>query len=79
MSIETLNQNWASCPRCGQPRLIEPTTGMPELCASFQSRESKGATVSRVFTYVIGVAAVLALLAVFAFGAYLLYHGMLTW
>jgi hypothetical protein len=78
MSTKTSNANWLDCPRCGQPRLVDSDTGMPEPCASCESRASKRVTIARVFAYLAGVAAVLSLLAVFAFGAYLLYYGILT-
>lgn len=76
MSIESGNDNWSACPQCGQPRLIDPSTGRPQACASCRSHAAGGTGVARVLVVVAGLA---ALAALFGLCARLLYREMLTW
>jgi len=34
------NDNWGTCPKCGQPVLIDPATGVAEPCAACVSHAS---------------------------------------
>ena len=56
----TSNENWGTCPKCGEPFLINPSTGKMEPCAACASRKSPG--VARGMTLLIaGIAIVVGL------------------
>lgn len=42
------NENWGTCPKCGEPVLIDPATGRTEPCATCSSRKSPGVAVGAV-------------------------------
>jgi hypothetical protein len=51
------NDNWGTCPKCGEPVLINPSTGQIEPCAS---RKSPGIAVGTILVFA-GIAAVVGL------------------
>ena len=38
--MEGKNDNWGTCPKCGQPVMIDPKTGVAEPCATCLSSAS---------------------------------------
>jgi uncharacterized protein (DUF983 family) len=55
------NENWGGCPKCGQPVLIDPATGVAEPCAACASHASKGGRALGIFWLVLCLAAIVAL------------------
>lgn len=39
------NDNWGTCPKCGEPVLIDPRTGQAQPCANCKSQKSPGVAV----------------------------------
>jgi hypothetical protein len=54
------NENWGTCPRCGEPVLVNPSTGMREPCATCASRKSPGIAIGTIL-FIAGIAAVAGL------------------
>ena len=54
------NENWGACPKCGEPVLINPSTGMMEPCAACASRKSPGIAIGTILL-IAGIAAVIGL------------------
>ena len=54
------NENWGACPKCGEPVLINPSTGEMEPCAACASRKSPGIAIGTIL-FLAGVAAVVGL------------------
>lgn len=62
MTVSTLtNENWGTCPTCGQPVLLDPATGVAEPCAACASHASKGGRALGIFWIALGLAAIVAL------------------
>ena len=58
------NENWGTCPQCGEPVLIDPNSGQAEPCATCASLSSQGVGRLGIFLLVSGTAAVAALIYV---------------
>lgn len=54
------NENWGTCPKCGEPVLINPSTGKLEACAACASRKSPGIAIGTML-FLAGIAAVVGL------------------
>jgi hypothetical protein len=54
------NENWVACPKCGEPVLINPSTGKMESCAACASRKSPGIVIGAIL-FIAGIAAVVGL------------------
>jgi uncharacterized protein (DUF983 family) len=54
------NENWGTCPRCGEPVLINPSTGKMEPCAACESRKSPGVAIGTML-FIAGIVAVVGL------------------
>lgn len=54
------NENWGTCPKCGDPVLINPSTNKMELCAACASRKSPGIAIGAILL-IAGVAALIGL------------------
>jgi uncharacterized protein (DUF983 family) len=59
-TIAEKNENWGTCPKCGEPVLIDPKTGKAELCANCASRKSPGVAIGSLLV-VTGVVAIVVL------------------
>lgn len=58
------NENWGTCPTCGQPVLIDPATGSAEPCAACVSHASPTGRALGAAWIVAGVALVVILVYV---------------
>ncbi|MEO7402427.1 MAG: hypothetical protein ABIU95_02015 [Burkholderiales bacterium] len=56
----TSNENWGTCPGCGEPVLINPSTGKMEPCAACASRKSPGVAMGTMLL-IAGIAIVVGL------------------
>ena len=54
------NENWGTCPTCGEPVLINPSTNKMEPCATCASRKSPGIAIGTILL-IAGIAAVIGL------------------
>ncbi|HEX4412059.1 MAG TPA: hypothetical protein VH107_00430 [Lacipirellulaceae bacterium] len=54
------NENWGTCPRCGEPVLIDPVTHKAEPCATCASRKSPGVAMGTLGV-IAGIIAIAAL------------------
>ena len=54
------NENWGTCPKCGEPVLINPSTNKMEPCATCASRKSPGIAIGTMLL-IAGIAAVVGL------------------
>ena len=52
------NENWAKCPACGEPVMIDPNTGKAEPCATCASLATKQVGVLGVGVLLAGAALV---------------------
>lgn len=59
-NITASNENWGTCPKCGEPVLINPSTGKMEPCAACASRKSPGVAMGTMLL-IAGVAIVAGL------------------
>jgi uncharacterized protein (DUF983 family) len=55
------NQNWGTCPKCGEPVLLDPKTGQAEPCATCASLASKSAGSAGMALLIAGVVALIGL------------------
>lgn len=58
--IAESNDNWATCPKCGEPVLIDPKTGLVQPCANCASQKSPGTAVGSLLI-IAGVVAIIVL------------------
>jgi uncharacterized protein (DUF983 family) len=55
--ITESNENWGTCPKCGEPVLIDPKTGKMQPCATCASQSSPGVAMGVVLV-IAGIAAI---------------------
>ncbi len=55
------NENWGTCPKCGEPVLIDPDSGQAQPCANCASLASRGAGVMGIVLLLVGVVAIVGL------------------
>jgi uncharacterized protein (DUF983 family) len=52
------NDNWGTCPKCGQPVLIDPKSGVAEACATCLSNASPTGRTLGIIWIVAGLVAI---------------------
>lgn len=55
------NENWGTCPKCGEPVLIDPNTGKMQPCATCASLADKPGIAMRAVWIIGGLVAIVAL------------------
>lgn len=55
------NDNWGTCPKCGEPVMIDPKTGEAEPCATCVSAASKTNVTMGVTLLIAGIVLVASL------------------
>jgi uncharacterized protein (DUF983 family) len=58
--IAESNDNWHTCPKCGEPVLIDPKTGRVQPCANCTSQKSPGIAVGSLLV-IAGIVAIIVL------------------
>jgi uncharacterized protein (DUF983 family) len=58
------NENWGACPKCGEPVLIDPATGIAEPCAACMSHASPTGRALGTAWIVGGIALIVVLVVV---------------
>ena len=58
------NENWGTCPKCGEPVLIDPATGVAESCATCASHASPTGRALGTAWIVAGIFAIVVLVYV---------------
>lgn len=58
------NENWGTCPKCGEPVLIDPSTGTAEPCAACASHASPTGRALGTTWIVAGIALIVILVYV---------------
>ncbi len=55
------NDNWGTCPKCGEPVMIDPKSGKAQPCATCASSASKMNVAMGIFLLAAGIAVIAGL------------------